>query len=288
MKKKVLVLGSTGMIGHQVHRQLEHSNKYDLHNFSFRKPLNKRSLILDVINEQDYFKKIKDLKPDIIINCIGILIEGCNSDLLRAIQINSLLPHKLANLAEEIDFQLIHMSTDCVFSGRKEEPYVEDDEKDGLDFYAKTKGLGEVVSEKHLTIRTSVIGPELKEDGRELFNWFMSQKGEIDGYSKGFWSGVSSLELARAVEWFIDHETKGLYHVTNGKPISKYDLLCLMKEHTKRKIFINPVSDYRTNKGFIDSRQEIDFKIPTYDEMIFNMIELIRKEKNLYVHYANL
>ena len=275
------------MIGHQVHRQLEHSNKYDLHNFSFRKPLNKRSLILDAINENNYLNKIKDLKPNIIINCIGILIEGCNSDPKRAIQINSLLPHKLASLAEEIDSQLIHMSTDCVFSGRKEDPYLEDDEKDGLDFYAKTKGLGEIVSQKHLTIRTSVIGPELKEDGRELFNWFMAQQGEIDGYSQAFWSGVSSLELSRAVEWFIDHETKGLYHLTNGKPISKYELLCLMKKHTKREIIINPLSDYKVDKSFIDSRQEIDFRIPNYDEMIFNMIEFIRKDKNLYTHYKN-
>tara|TARA_B100001123_G_scaffold443417_1_gene589452 strand:+ start:107 stop:937 length:831 start_codon:yes stop_codon:yes gene_type:complete len=273
------------MIGHQVYRYLDLSQDYDLFNSSFRKKLNEDSIIMDATEEDTFFGKIQELSPNIIINCIGILIEQCNQDILRAIQLNALLPHKLENLADKIDCQLIQMSTDCVFSGRKKESYLETDQKDGLDTYAKTKGLGEVLNESHLTLRTSVIGPELKEDGSELFNWFIAQEGKIDGYTQALWSGVSSLELAKVVKWAIDNDIKGLYHVTNGKPISKYELLSLMKKHTQSQVAINPTDEYKVDKSFVDSRQEINFKIPSYDEMIFNMVELIKAEEHLYSHY---
>jgi len=273
------------MIGHQVYRYLDLSQDYNLFNYSFRKKLNEDSIIIDAISEDTFFGKIQELSPNLIINCIGILIEQCNQDILRAIQLNALLPHKLENLADNIDCQLIHMSTDCVFSGRKQESYLETDEKDGLDVYAKTKGLGEVINQRHLTLRTSVIGPELKEEGNELFNWFMAQEGEIDGYTQALWSGVSSLELAKVVKWAIDNEIKGLYHVTNGKPISKYELLSLIKKHTQSKVTINPTDAYKTDKSFVDSRHEINFKIPSYDEMVFNMVQLIKAEQHLYSHY---
>ncbi len=273
------------MIGHQVFRYLDLSQDYDLFNYSFRKKLNEDSIMIDATDEKTFFGKIEELEPNFIINCIGILIEQCNQDILRAIQLNALLPHKLENLAEKMDCQLIHMSTDCVFSGRKQEPYIETDEKDGLDIYAKTKGLGEVLNDNHLTLRTSVIGPELKKDGDELFNWFMAQTGEIQGYSKALWSGVSSLELAKVVKWAIDNNIKGLYHVTNGKTISKYELLSLMKKHTQSKINIKPTDDYKVDKSFVDSRQEINFKIPSYDEMVLNMIQFIQLNSKLYPHY---
>ena len=240
---------------------------------------------MDATEEDAFFGKIQELSPNLIINCIGVLIEQCNHDMIRAIKLNALLPHKLQKLADKIGCQLIQMSTDCVFSGRKQESYIETDEKDGLDTYAKTKGLGEVLNDRHLTLRTSVIGPELKEDGNELFNWFMAQTGEIEGYTQAFWSGVSSLELAKVVKWAIDNDIKGLYHVTNGKPISKYELLSLMKKHTQSQVAINPTDEYKVDKSFVDSRQEINFKIPSYDEMIFNMVELIKAEEHLYSHY---
>ena len=145
--------------------------------------------------------------------------------------------------------------------------------------------MGEIINDRHLTLRTSVIGPELKEDGNELFNWFMAQEGEIYGYRQAFWSGVSSLELAKVVKWAIDNDIKGLYHVTNGKPISKYELLSLMKTHTQSKVTIKPTDDYKVDKSFVDSRQEINFRIPSYDEMVFNMIQFIQSNSKLYPQY---
>ena len=241
MKKKVLVLGSTGMIGHQVYHHLNLSDDYCLSNISYRKKLNEDSIVIDATDEKSFFKKIRNLKPDYIINCIGVLMSVSDQDPEKAIQINALLPHKLVRLADEIDAKLIHMSTDCVFSGRKKQPYIETDPKDGLDAYAKTKGLGEIISDRHLTLRTSVVGPELKDDGEELFHWFMSQSGEIQGYTDTIWSGVTTLELSKAVKWAIENDVNGLYHITNGTPISKNELLHLFQKYTQKEICINPV-----------------------------------------------
>ena len=124
-------------------------------------------------------------------------------------------------MADVLNAKLIHNSTDCVFSGEKGTSYIETDEKDGNGVYAKTKGIGEVISDKHLTIRTSVVGPELKSDGEELFHWFMTQSGTISGYTRAIWSGVTTLELAKAVLWSIENKITGLYHITNNDSICK-------------------------------------------------------------------
>ena len=180
-------------------------------------------------------------------------------DILEKVLSNSADLDKLAN---ELDSKLIHISTDCVFSGEKGGSYIEDDIKDGKDTYAKSKGLGEIINENHLTLRTSVIGPELKTDGEELFHWFMSQSGSINGYTGAIWSGVTTIQLAKAVHWAIQNKITGLYHITNNEVINKYDLLCLIKKHLKKKIKINPIIGKSINKSFIDTRKEINYKIP--------------------------
>ena len=285
MRLKVLVLGSTGLIGHQVFNYLLKSDNYEMHNITFRKKLNNETILCNVRNQDKFIKLIKLISPHIIINCIGILIQGSNLDTENAIFINAYLPHKLKNLSDELKIKLIHISTDCVFSGEKEMPYLENDFKDGKDIYAKSKGLGEIITEKHLTLRTSVIGPELKADGEELFHWFMCQSGKINGFTKAIWSGVTTLVLAQVVEWAIENNITGLYHVTNNKSIDKYTLLSLIKKHTKKSISIIPVDSKRTNKSFIDTRNELDFIIPTYNQMVKDMIVSARTNKSLYSHY---
>jgi dTDP-4-dehydrorhamnose reductase len=285
MKLKVLVLGSTGMIGHQVFNYLKRTEKYEMFNISYRKKLNKETILCSVREETKFTDIIVNIKPNIIINCIGILINGSNSDTENAIFINAYFPHRLMSLADELNCKLIHISTDCVFSGEKEIPYTEKDFKDGKDTYAKSKGLGEIINEKHLTLRTSVIGPELKTDGEELFHWFMTQSGEIKGYTKAIWSGVTTTMLAKVVDWAIDHKTTGLYHVTNNKSIDKYSLLNLLKKHTKKKITIKPIIGKELNKSFTDTRKELNFIIPNYEKMIKEMVECIYKNQELYKQY---
>ena len=285
MKDKVLVLGSAGLIGHQVYNYLKDSDNYELHNISYQNKIQDDTVLLDARNEQVFIDKITSISPKYIVNCIGILIDGSNADPENSIFLNSYMPHRLTRLADKINAKLIHISTDCVFSGDKKEPYIETDEKDGRGVYAKTKGLGEIISDKHLTLRTSVVGPELKNDGEELFHWFMGQSGEISGYTKAIWSGVTTTELAKAVKWSIDHHITGLYHVTNNSSISKYDLLQLFQKYTKKDINIKPFSGKDANKSFIDTRLLMDYKIPSYDQMIFDMVSLIADNRPLYSQY---
>ena len=285
MRLKILVLGSTGLIGHQVFNYLLKKEKYELYNISYRKKLNHNTILCDVRNQDEFIEKVKLISPDVIINCIGILIQGSDLDPKNAIFINAYFPHVLVSLSDELNSKLIHMSTDCVFSGDKEMPYIEKDFKDGRDIYAKSKGLGEIINKNHLTIRTSVVGPELKRDGQELFHWFMSQTVKVNGFTKAIWSGVTTLILAKVVDWAIEYKITGLYHVTNNKTIDKFALLNLMKKYTKKNILIYPFDEKVSNKSFIDTRQELNFEIPTYDEMIKDMIFQAKNEKYLYSHY---
>jgi dTDP-4-dehydrorhamnose reductase len=285
LKDKILVLGSAGLIGHQVYNYLKDSGNYELHNISYSNKIQDDTILLDARNEQIFIDKITSIGPQYIVNCIGILINGSDEDPENAIFLNSYMPHRLTRLADKINAKLIHISTDCVFSGDKREPYVETDEKDGRGIYAKTKGLGEVVNDKHLTLRTSVVGPELKTDGEELFHWFMSQKSDIFGFTKAIWSGVTSIELAKAVKWVIDNEITGLYHVTNNSSISKYDLLKLFQKYTKKDISIKPFDEKNVDKSFIDTRLLIDYEIPSYDQMISSMVSLIANNRSLYSQY---
>jgi dTDP-4-dehydrorhamnose reductase len=285
MKLKVLVLGSTGLIGHQVFNYLVKTEKYELYNITYRKKLNNETILCDVRNQDEFSEIVKSISPDVIINCIGILIQGANLDPENAIFINAYFPHRLMSLADELNSKLIHISTDCVFSGTKEMPYIEKDFKDGKDAYAKSKGLGEIINKNHLTLRTSVIGPELKRDGEELFHWFMSQTGQVNGFTQAIWSGVTTLILAKVVDWAIEHEITGLYHVTNNNSIDKYSLLSLIKKYTKKNISIIPVEDKKTNKSFIDTRNELDFIIPSYEAMIRKMIDMMLHNKEIYKQY---
>lgn len=285
MRIKVLVLGSTGLIGHKVFNYLSTLNKYDLYNVSFRKKLNDKTIICDARNNKKFINTIKSISPTIIINCIGILIKGANLNPENAIYLNAYMPHMLMNLSDEINSKLIHISTDCVFSGEKKTPYNEFDFKDGKDTYAKTKVLGEIINDRHITLRTSVIGPELKTNGEELFHWFMNQNKEINGFTKAIWSGVTTLVLARAVDWAINNKINGLYHITNNKSIDKYSLLLLIKKYTRKDIVINPFEGNIINKNFIDTRKLIDYEIPSYDQMVKEMIYNINLNKIIYSHY---
>ena len=285
MKEKVLVLGSAGLIGHQVYNYLKDSDDYELHNISYQNKIQDDTVLLDARNEQIFIDKITSISPKYIVNCIGILISGSDADPENSIFLNSYMPHRLTRLADKINAKLIHISTDCVFSGDKKEPYIETDKKDGSGMYAKSKGLGEIVNHKHLTLRTSLVGPELKVDGEELFHWFMNQQGDITGFTKAIWSGVTTTELARAVKWSIDHHITGLYHVTNNSSISKYDLLQLFKKYTKKDIDIKSVDGKNVDKSFIDTRLLMNYKTLSYDQMISDMVSLIANNRSLYSQY---
>jgi dTDP-4-dehydrorhamnose reductase len=282
---KLLLLGASGLIGHQIYNYFSSLGKYEIFNTSFTRALNNKTILMDAKNEYLFINQIKDIQPKIIINCIGLLITSSSLNPRDAIFLNAYLPHALLNCANLINAKLIHISTDCVFSGNTNQPYKEDSVPDGTSIYARTKALGEIHSNDHLTLRTSVVGPELKKNGEELFHWFMFQHGEIYGYRRAIWSGVSTPVLAEAVENAIINNVTGLHHITNNKIITKFELLNLFKKYTGKKIKIIPEDKTITNKSFLDTRNEVCLIIPEYEEMISNMIDLIFRNNKLYQHY---
>ena len=258
--KKVMVLGCVGMAGHVVADYLSNKDDYDIYGVA-RSEGKFVTHVLDVTDFDRLHDLIKTINPDYIINCIGVLVSASANNICTAIQINSYLPHFLAMLGNKHNFKLIHISTDCVFSG-KTGGYREDSFKDGDDNYARTKALGEVVNEMDLTIRTSIIGPELKSNGTGLLDWFLKQTNEIKGYSKAYWSGVTTLELAKAIHEFIKQDIHGLFQLCPDEKISKYDLLKYFSVVWNRSIVINKDDSYSVDKSLISTRKDFNYKVP--------------------------
>lgn len=278
---KVLILGSTGMLGHMVYRTLSEMKGYKLFDLSFSKPLNSKTMICDVQNTLELEKIIHKIKPNYIVNCIGMLIRKSNEDKEKAIYINAYFPHYLQRLSEQLDFKLIHISTDCVFDGKKG-VYSENSLTNALDVYGKTKALGEFDNQKHLCIRTSIIGPELKENGEGLMHWLFNQKGKIFGYKNVFWGGVTTLELAKVIHFSIEKKITGLWNLTNGEIISKFSLLDkLINVFSIKQISLETNQKMMSDKS-LTSIRDIDYKVPSYDQMLKELKVNFEQNKSIY------
>lgn len=278
--KTILVLGSSGMLGHVVTKYFE-ERSYDVYNLSHRIKINERTEIMDVTNFSEFDKYLNKLKVDVIVNCIGILNEDAENNPDKAILLNSYLPRFLEKKYMNTKVKIIQISTDCVFSG-KTGNYTEDSFRDGDSIYARTKTLGEINNNKDLTIRTSIIGPDINEDGIGLFHWFMNQKGTIYGFKNAYWTGVTTIELAKGIEKLIKNDVAGLYHFVPNEKISKYNLLNIIAEIFNRNITIIPKEDYYVDKSLINTRTDFKYVIPTYREMIEEMKSWIDKNPQLY------
>jgi dTDP-4-dehydrorhamnose reductase len=174
-----------------------------------------------------------------------------------------------------------------VFSGKKGN-YTENDVKDGEGFYAQSKSIGEIVNEKDLTIRTSIVGPEMK-NGSGLFNWFMNNNGNINGYTNAYWSGVTTIELSNYIDWVMSNDISGLCHLSNNDKITKYDLLKTFNNYIPRDITLNPVEcKYRIDKSIINTRKDNNYNVPSYDIMMKNMVSYMATNLNLYNKYLKM
>lgn len=267
---KILILGGKGMAGHVIASYFQQKPEYHVF-YTSRDPKDTDSIYVDVTNSIKLEEVVEAIKPDITINCIGILNEHATNNNKLAFQVNSLLPHQLVKLTERCQGKLIHISTDCVFSGSKGD-YTEKDIPDGTSVYAQSKQLGEIISDKHLTIRTSIIGPELKEDGIGLFLWFMKQKGVVKGYEKVWWNGVTTLELAKAIEEMIKHDITGLYHLSVEEKISKFELLRLIQGvFQKLDVEIIPDSHMVLDRTIKNTRKDFQYSTPSYKQMLLEL-----------------
>lgn len=281
--KKVIILGSAGMAGHIMTGYLQTTGDYQVFGVAREdgRHVDKKLDVLDFSGLQAYLRVIK---PDLVINCIGVLVSKSADDMCTAIQINSYLPHFLARLGKQLDFKLVHISTDCVFSG-KDGQYREDSFRDGNDNYARTKALGEVNNDHDLTIRTSIIGPELKHNGTGLLDWFFKQQGEIKGYSRAYWSGVTTLELAKVTHEMIKQGITGLYQLCPSEKISKYELLKLIAKVWDRDISILPYEGYAVDKSLVSTRTDFNYPKPEYEAMLVEAREWMDAHADYYPHY---
>ena len=280
--KKIMILGSAGMLGHMVYHYLKESSRFEITDTSYPQKINNSSIVLNVTDKQVVEKYVRSEKPDIVVNCIGVLIKGSQKDPSNAIYLNSYFPHQLSKLLRETGGRLIHISTDCVFSGKKG-AYTEHDFRDADDTYGRSKALGEIINEIDLTLRTSIIGPELNENGEGLFHWFMKQTSNIEGYTNSFWSGVTTLELAKIIEAAIEQELIGINHITNGQKISKYDLICLFKQiYNKTNITLSAKPGKNTDKSLISDRTDLIFNFSTYYKMIEEQYNWMKTHSELY------
>lgn len=282
MRKKILVLGANGMAGHVLSIGLnDPKDLYEVKTVARKNSIIQPSYILDVSD----FKKLETLiikiMPDIIINCIGLLNKTAEENPEKAILINSYLPHFLESITKSSKIKVIHISTDCVFSG-KEGNYIESSFKNGNGYYAQSKALGEIVNDKDLTFRTSIIGPEINRNGIGLFNWFYQQKEQINGYTNAFWTGITTIELLNAIKSAINEDLVGLYHLVNGMKISKYQLLNLMNIEFNKGIKIVKDDEYKIDKSLINTRNDFSFQVNEYSKMLEEMNKWIIKYNYIY------
>ena len=284
IKKKVLLFGATGMAGHIAYYYLQSTERYELINVVYRTKLVKDSIVVDVTDKNAVTKLVEEVRPDLIINCIGVLIKGSKEHPDNAIFINAYFPHLLKKLSDKIGAKLIHISTDCVFSGKRGN-YTESDFRDADDIYGRSKALGEIINDKDLTIRTSIIGPELKTNGEGLFHWFMHQTGQVYGFKTAIWGGVTTLELVKAIDNAIVQEQTGLIQLSNGIGITKYDLLNLFKKIWHRSnVNILPYDGNKIDKSIAKS-DKFAYEVPGYEVMLLEQYEWMRNNDNLYSQY---
>lgn len=280
---RILILGGDGMLGHQLLRHF--SGRYDVRvtlrlgpEVYSRYGLFEREKAffgVDARREDSISQVFQQFRPDAVVNAIGIVKQRLEAkEVIPSLEINSLFPHRLAQACRLIDARLIHFSTDCVFTGRKGH-YCETDEPDADTLYGRTKLLGEVVEPHCLTLRTSMIGPELSRKSG-LLEWFLAQREKtVKGFDKAIFSGFPTCEIARIVELLLVHvpNIHGVYHVA-GPPISKYELLTLIRDRLRLPITIERDVTFECDRS-LDAgrvRKDTGYCSPSWDAMINDMV----------------
>ena len=288
--KRLLVLGGAGMLGHKVWQTLR--RQFDDVHVTLRKPRGFYSGMglfadghvierLDVTDQLALHAVLDEIKPDVICNCIGLTLRKQDEVSAESyILLNSLLPHQLNTWCARNGKRLIHISTDCVFSGESG-PYEESSLPDARDLYGRSKLLGEVQSAHALVLRTSIVGRELMEH-TELLEWFLRQEGKtVHGYRQAMYTGVTTNFLARVIAQVIEkHESlNGIYQVASST-ISKYELLRKVRDCLKLNIDLVAEDQHVSKKILLGGKfvQATGIRTPSWDEMI----EEIRQDKTLY------
>lgn len=280
-----LVLGCNGMAGHVVSLYLREAGHGVVGFARTSSPL-VDSCVGDARDLGLVKEIIASRRFDAVVNCIGMLNQAAEDHHEAAVFLNSYLPHFLAEATHGVNTQVIHISTDCVFSG-KEGGYTESSLRDGQTFYDRTKALGELEDGKNLTLRSSIVGPDMKRDGIGLLNWFMQQNGTVYGYVHAVWTGQTTLQLAKVVEEAARQRAHGLYNMVPGNAINKYELLKLFNRYIRKKpIEILPQDTFVADKSLIRTKFDgFDCQVPDYETMVADLGVWMRAHRHLYPQY---
>ncbi|MBM7569275.1 dTDP-4-dehydrorhamnose reductase family protein [Paenibacillus sacheonensis] len=266
---KLLVIGGNGMAGHALIRYFR--EEYPEHEvvYTTRRADGEGSLALDAADAESVAALVQSVRPEIIINAAGVLNQDAESHPLAAYMVNGFLPHWLRYAADTVGARVIHISSDCVFSGERGS-YTEQDHPDGTSVYARSKALGEMNYGRHLTIRTSIIGPEIRPNGIGLLKWFLAQSGLVKGYANVLWNGVTTLELAKATAFAIEHpHIGGLVHLTASESVNKLTLLLLFQAAFEVEN-VRIVSDDRVSidRTLVSTRRDWTYRTSGYIRML--------------------
>ena len=273
------------MAGHTIGLYLQEQG-HDVYGFDLRESQYIKSFAGNAFDTETIAKVIKEGRYDSVINCIGVLNQFAEQNHALAAFLNSYFPHFLAKTTEGTDTQVIHMSTDCVFSGKRGS-YTENDFQDGKTFYDRSKALGELNDEKNITLRNSIVGPDINPNGIGLLNWFMHQTGEINGYTKAMWTGQTTLQLAKTMEVAARERACGLVNTVPDYSISKHDLCGLFNKYFRNNaLTIHPVEGVNADKSLKRTNYEFSYLIPDYETMVRELAEWVMKHKEMYPHYG--
>lgn len=281
---KFLVLGCNGMAGHMISTYLSEQG-HEVFGFDRSPSALIQSAAGDAMNADSIRELVGKNRYDAVLNCIGLLNQFAENNKAGAAYLNAYFPHFLAELTEGTNTQVIHMSTDCVFSGKRGQ-YTESDLRDGETFYDRSKALGELEDEKNITLRNSIVGPDINPKGIGLLNWFMQQHGSVTGYTGAMWTGQTTLQLAKTMEAAAKERAHGLINTVPDTSISKCDLLMLFNTYLrKEKVTIVPVDKMAADKSLKRTRWDFAYRIPDYEQMVYELGEWMRSHRNLYPHY---
>ena len=290
---KILILGLSGMLGHKLFSYLQKQNTYELYattttNFEIEHPnfkiVNKKNIFFSKTQNIDFFKKkITDIKPDLVINCIAILKESFfYLNPLKFIEINTVLPLQISELSKIFGFRFIHFSTDILYADTNKLS-CENDKITLEGPYAASKFLGEVKNNNSLTIRTSIIGHQLNNKN-SLVEWFLSYRGEtVNGYSNVIYSGLPTTEISKIIHEKIipNVNLKGIINISSN-PISKFELLKKIKKYYNKKVKINIDNSAISNRS-LDSNlfsNKTGYLAPDWDVLVKEMFnDFITKKK---------
>ena len=283
---KILVLGCNGMAGHTIALYLKEQG-HNVTGFARKQSPLVTTVVGDAKNTVLVEQTIEEGKYDSVINAIGVLNKFAEENHENAVFLNTYFPQFLAKITEGTDTQIIHMSTDCVFSGSRG-GYTEQDMPDGTLFYDRSKALGELNDGKNVTLRNSIIGPDMNASGIGLVNWFLQQHDKVKGFQNAIWTGQTTLQLAKTMENAAIQKVHGLYNMVPESSISKYNMLLLFNKYLRKDpIEVVPEENFRIDKSLIRTNYErFSYKIPDYEQQIEELGEWMRQHKELYPHYV--